>query len=292
MAIYPHPKSRESGPYALKHALVVLGISAEEEGIFRLARTRRSTDLLAARLRLAAGEYGCSLSRIRRLHPEGARRALLPYLRRGIPVLLRLSDPDRWVTLVRVERGKIILMDGIEPAVLNILTSGQLLRRWARDEEEARTDRSPPYDFFPVVPQFPIRTHLRLSVSRVRFLRRPENREISRLWDDYAADLLDLCKVRSPRSERVLSLGRFLARHEEMILDQVDFWHGALDGDRARKVLGHLNFIADTLGMIIPEKEEKKAIAGIAVLLTLWAEGERKGEPIYPRIRPGGRIAR
>jgi ABC-type bacteriocin/lantibiotic exporter with double-glycine peptidase domain len=61
MAIYPQPNDWECGPYALKYALIVLGISGDEREIARIAGTdEHGTD--EAELARAAKRYGCETS--------------------------------------------------------------------------------------------------------------------------------------------------------------------------------------------------------------------------------------
>ncbi|MCZ6689025.1 MAG: hypothetical protein O7H41_05430 [Planctomycetota bacterium] len=265
---------------------MMLGVFTDEDKTARLSQERRRKAFDEHRLRKSAREYDCDFRKIRRLQPEGARRALLPYLRRRTPVLLRIDRPDHWVALVGAERGKILLLDSIEPSALCVASWNQLRRRWVVEETRTANAR---YDFFPVIPRFRVLTRPNLSLGHVRQLRRRENRDIAHFWNDYVADLLDIGRVRSAQSEKVRSLGEFLARHEGMILDQVEHWHGGLDRRRAERVIRHLRFVADTLGMVISRKELNRAIASTAVLLTLWAEGERKGKPIYRKSKPRSR---
>jgi hypothetical protein len=66
-----------------------------------------------------------------------------------------------------------------------------------------------------------------------------------------------------------------------MILDQVAYWHGAVNYRSAKRILDHMHFIADTYGLIIHEGDEKRAIAGITTILTLWAAGRFGVQPVY-----------
>jgi hypothetical protein len=70
-----------------------------------------------------------------------------------------------------------------------------------------------------------------------------------------------------------------------MILETVDYWHGAVERQAARQILNNLHFVADTYGLVIHDEDEKRAIAGISTLLTLWAAGEFGATPVYgPRV--------
>ena len=294
MGMYPQPNRWQCGPFALKHALLMLGVLADEKQITKVARARRNYGTDETQLKRAAKHFGCDLPSVRRLDAERARREMLQHLRRGIPVLLCVYQWAHWVTVVKFERGKFIVFDSADRAVLVILTWPQLMKRWVfrQPDRDDRQSIHQLYDFHPVVPRFRVRTRPHFSIARVKHLRRPENLVISSRWNEYVADLQDVCKVRTPLSERAISLGEFFRRHESMILEQVEYWHGAVQRRHARKILKDLHFVADTLGMIIAEKEEKRAIAAMAILLTLWAEGESTSTPIYSPDRPRPRTRR
>ena len=119
------------------------------------------------------------------------------------------------------------------------------------------------------------------SLSRARYLRRHENRELAQLWDEYLEDLLRICKPRNPLSENVVSMGEFLRRHEGMIVDQIAYWHGKIESEAVRKVLRRLRFVADTHGLVVHLDDEKRAIAGLTALLALWAGSHYGIGPVY-----------
>ena len=66
MGIYPQPNLWQCGPFALKHALVVLGVLQDERSITRIAGSHwwYGTDEL--QLGRAARRYDCDLLMIRR----------------------------------------------------------------------------------------------------------------------------------------------------------------------------------------------------------------------------------
>lgn len=275
MGIYPQPNTWQCGPFALKHALIGLGVDADEDDLTEIAGATRRLGADEKKLARAARAYDCDLPVIRREDPDEARRALRPYLRRGLPILLCVEQWSHWVTLVKAEAGEYIILDSAEKKVLIMMTWPQLRRTWVYDK------KGPWYDLHPVIPRFRVRTRPRFSRARVKFMRRPENRFITRNWDEFVTDLSSICRARTALSEHVLSLGEFLRRHKRMIIDQVDYWHGWIDRRRAARVLDALHFVADTVGMVIPADMEKRAIAGVSSLMTLWAAGEAGAEPIY-----------
>jgi hypothetical protein len=273
MGIYKQPNRWQCGPFALKHALLVHGILVPESEISRVAGTNQyGTD--EVKLAKAARRYGCDLSTLRRLRPERARRLLVDYLRRDIPCLLCIDEWDHWVTVVKEEKGQFILLDSRDPAVLVIATWPQLKGRWVFHEPDEFDDETihTVYDLHPLVPRGRVRT-----------------REFAQLWDEYVDDLLAICRPRTALSKDVISLGEFLRRHESMILDQLEYWHGDIKVSAARRVLEHMHMVADTYGLVIRRDDEKRAIAAICIILGLWSAAEHGVLPVY---RPQPRTKR
>ncbi len=283
MSLYPQPNLWQCGPFALKHALVMLGISANEDEISALAGSRWWYGTDEFQLAKAARKFGCDLRMTRRYDADTARRELISYLRRGIPALLCVQEWTHWVTAVKEEKGKFILLDSKDKAVLTILSWRDLKKHWVYHEKDEldKTAVQTIFDFHPVIPRFRVRTKAKFSLARADYLRKPANRGFARLWDQYLADLLHLCKPRTPLSEKVISLGEFLRRHQAMIVDQVDLWHGWIERSQAKRILNHLHFMADTYGLVIPAQDEKRAIAGLTAILTLWAASEFGVLPVY-----------
>jgi hypothetical protein len=261
----------------------MLGILADEDKITRLAGTRWWSGTDEFQLAKAAHHYNCDLTLLRRYDAETARRELTSYLRKGIPVLLCVEQWGHWITAVKVEKGKFIILDSRQKSVLNILSWKDLRKLWSYNERDERdkTAVQTIFDFHPVIPRFRVHTKARFSISRATFLRKPHNRGFARLWNDYLEDLLKLCRPRTPHRENFISLGEFLRRHEAMIVDQVDLWHGWIERSQARRILSHLHFVADTYGLVLPIQDEKRGIAGITAILALWAASEYGVLPVY-----------
>ena len=283
MGIEPQPNLWQCGPFALKHALIVLGIFAEQRTITRIAASRSTYGTDEEQLRRAAKHFDCNLPMIRRHDPETARKELVVFLRRGIPTLLCIDEWNHWVTAVKAEDGRFILLDSREKAVLTIMRWSVLRKRWIHSEQDEydRHHWESMYDLHPVIPKFRIDTKARFSLARAQYLRRPENRVLSQFWDHYLVDLMTIARPRTSLSRRVLSMGEFFRRHERMILSQVDYWHGAIERRGAMKILKNLHFVADTYGLVIPNEDEKRAIAGITAILTLWAASKFGSHPVY-----------
>jgi len=288
MGIYPQPNLWQCGPFALKHALVVLGVLKDERALSRVAGTHWWHGTDEVQLARAARKFDCDLLMVRRADSERARRVLQRYLRRGIPVLLCVDEWAHWLTVVKAESGRFIMLDSRDAKVLTIATWPELRRMWAYhevDDDEEHTGRAL-YDLHPVVPRFRPKTQAHFSLARARKLRRETHRQLAELWDEYLGDLLVLCRTRSARVERIFSLGEFFRRHGQMILEQVDYWHGGVDRRAAKQILNNLHFVADTYGLVIHVEQEKRAIAGISSILALWS-AEKFGVPtVYaPRVK-------
>jgi hypothetical protein len=283
MGFYPQPNLWQCGPFALKHGLVMLGILADENKISKIAGTRWWSGTDEFQLARAARTYDCKLSLIRRYDPEVARKELVSYLRKGIPVLLCVEQWSHWITAVKAEKGKFIILDSREKSVLNILSWRELRKKWTyfeRDEQD-KTAVQTIFDFHPIEPRFRVHTKAHFSIARATFLRKPYNRGFAHLWNEYLEDLLKLCRPRTPNRENYISLGEFLRRHEAMIVDQLDLWHGWIKRSQARRVLSHLHFVADTYGLVLPNHDEKRGIAGITAILALWAASQYGVHPVY-----------
>jgi len=282
MGFDTQPNLWQCGPYALKHALIMLGVLVDEHRISRIAGTDASgTD--EEQLARAARKYGCELSESRNTEPEEARRELADCLHRGIPCLMCVHQWRHWVAVVKEERGKFILLDSEDAAVLTICTWPQLRGIWGCRPKIAGVPEpdAEVFDLYPVVPRFRVQLRARFSLARARFLRRPENRDLARQWNEYLEDLLNVCTPRTPLSERVISLGEFLRRHEGMIVDQVAYWHGKAPRRALVKVLENMRFVADTHGLVVRHDDEKRTIAGLTALLTLWAVRRGGVGPVY-----------
>jgi hypothetical protein len=292
MGIYRQPNRWQCGPFALKHAFLVHGILVPESEISRIAGTNRY-GTSESQLAKAARRFDCDLLMIRRLDPDKARRQLTVHLRKGIPCLLPIDDWSHWVTVVKEEKGRFILLDSEERAVLVIASWPELKNRWVYEEPDEYDDETVHsiFDLHPVVPRGRVRTKAKFSLELARYLRRKSNREFARLWDTYVNDLLAICRPRTALSKDVITLGEFFRRHEGMIVDQLDYWHGGVNPTAARKVLERMHLVADTYGLVIPKSDEKRTIAAISTILSLWAASEYGVDSIYrsepkPKRRP------
>lgn len=282
MGLHPQPNDWTCGPFALKHALVALGRMVDGEDLAEVAGSHWWSGTDELRLARAARANECDLVFERALHPERARKALSAHLRRGVPVILCVDDWGHWVTVVRQERSEFVLIDSDMDPVLNVVTWPQLQKRWRYLDYDYDEDDPPVlFDLFSVEPQFKVQMKADFSTARVKFLRRPENRNLATHWNVYLEDLLAICKPPSNRSAERLSMAEFLRRHQEMILRRVVYWHGDVERSALEKLLRRYRFVAETYGLVIPKEGTRQAIADLAILATLWSAATRGVGDMY-----------
>jgi hypothetical protein len=279
---YPQPNDWTCGPFALKHALVALGRAVEATDIAATAKTHWWSGTDEIRLARAAREVECDLVLERRRDAEQARKLLVKYLREGTPVLLCVDDWAHWITVVRSEGSRFVVIDSNSDPVLRVMTWTQL-RSWWRYYDTDYDKEDPPilFDLMAVVPRFRTRVKADFSVERVKFLRRPENKHLALHWNEYLEDLLAICRPPSTRVLSPLSMGEFLRRHQELLVSRLVFWHGAVGREEVLRVLRDLRFVSETYGLVIPASASRRAVADLAILVSLWAAASRGVDKMY-----------
>ena len=283
MGLYPQPNKWQCGPFALKHALIMLGRIVNEKDVSRIAGAHWWAGTDEIKLARAAKAYNCELRMLRRKNSLRAKRELLLALKRGHPALLCVDEWNHWITVVGAERGKFIYIDSRDAPVVCVDEWKTLKRRWVYKEidEDDPTQVESLFDLHIVVPRFRVRTKARFSLKSVRYLRRPENHAFASHWDEYFDDLSQICHPRTPLSEKVFPMGELLRRHGAMIRTQVAFWHGGVKPREIGKILKNLQFVADTYDFVVKKEDEKRAIAAISSMLTLWATSKRGVGVVY-----------
>jgi hypothetical protein len=291
---YPVPDDPEVGPVLLERALVALGRLPSLPRLQAAAGRRWYRGTTAAiDLARAARAAGCELPTVRKTSAPRARRLLLRLLRRRIPVLLPVDDWTSWI-LVHAAEGKHFLVDDPEtPAVLDLVSWPSLRARWRRFDIEYSSEDPPElFHLHPVVPQFRVSIQADFSAARVRFLRRAENRELSRHWNDYLEDLLEISRPPSPRQSEPLSMAEFLRRHQKMLVQRATFWHGGVSALAVGKLLRNFRVVAETYGLVIPLSVSRRALADLAILTALWASASAGLAALYGVPRPEKRKRR
>jgi len=283
MGLYPQPNKWQCGPFALKHALIMLGRIVNEKEVSRIAGAHWWTGTDEIKLSNAAKAYDCELKMLRRKNALRARRELLLALKRGHPSILCVDNWNHWITVVGAERGKFIYIDSREEPVVCVAEWKSLKRRWIYREidEDDPTQIETLFDLHILVPKFRVKSKAHFSLKSARYLRRPENRTFATHWDEYFDDLSYVCHPRTPLSEQVFPMGELLRRHGAMLRSQVVFWHGSVKPRELDKILRNLQFVAATYDFVVRRDDEKRAIAAISTMLTLWAVSKRGVGAVY-----------
>jgi hypothetical protein len=281
VGLYQQPNDYSCGPFALKHALVTLGRLADEEVISSVAHPHWWAGTDEVKLARAARHFECELPMIRRRNSESARGTLIRYVTARFPVILCVDDWGHWVTVVRHEQGRFVLIDSKEEPVLLVLSWAQLRRRWQYVEYDEWDEAHELYDLHPVKPRFRVSANAQFSLERAQFLRRPENADLAEHWDAYLGDLLEVCRPRSRRASQQLSMAEFLRRHQELLVSRIRYWHGHLERAEVARLLRNFRFVAETYGLVIPAANSRRALVDMAMLLALWAVAKRGVGEMY-----------
>lgn len=273
MGFYPQPNTWQCGPFALKHALAILGKFIDEKSLSRKARTTRGgTD--ERMLSRAAKAVKTKLVEFRRSNDEAAYRALKKNLEKGLPCLICINQWGHWVTIVgfNEREQRFVVLDSEKDPVVRLPSWTELKRRWAYVEYLKSGERKEYYDLYVVKPLFRVSTKANFSLSRARYLRRTSNASLAKYFDEYVTDMLNIARPRSTRSTgRHISMAEFLRRHRKMLVETVSFWHGTITVAQINRVLTNMQYVAETYGLVVREDEEKMTIASFAALLMTWA---------------------
>ncbi len=275
MGFYRQPNDWTCGPFALKHALVTLGRLADEDSIARVAHPHWWAGTDEVKLARAARHFDCDLPLVRREDPERAFGTLVRYVAQGLPVILCVDDWGHWVTVVRYQNERFVVIDSKDEPVLQVMSWRELRNRWKYTEWEEYDDERDAhptyYDLHPVKPRYRVPVKAHFSVERAQHLRRPENADLATYWDEYLADLMEICRPRRYRGSSALSMGEFLRRNQELLVSRVRFWHGEIERTAITRVLRNFRFVAETYGLVIPSRGSRQALIDMVVLITLWA---------------------
>ena len=260
VSIYHQPNAWLCGPFALKHALLTLGIFENEWTIARAAGTNPSgTD--ERDLASAARQYGCELRMIRKSDPEDACEELAHHLEVGHPTLLCTEQWDHWVTAVHHESGRFVIFDSRSTAVIAVLDWDQLMPKWRYRESEDTHH----FDLHPVVPRSAL-PRAEFSIDRVNWLARPENAGLARQWGDYARLL-----VRFGRSGTIdQNLDMFSRPATELVRERQSGVTarmrdrlGEADAHIIERSLDRLCFVADAYALSIPAESEGSFVGAV-----------------------------
>lgn len=278
MSFYPQPNKYQCGPFALKYALVMLGIFKEEDQIGIIAGSTwwAGTDEIG--LSRAARRFNCKLKHFQSSNPDDARRMLISELKKGHPCILSVRNWEHWCTVVNYQKGKFVVIDSELDKVVGILTGPQLARRWKYVEKRTGITS---YDGYALIPKFKVQTRAKFTLDNAKEVMYDKNEAIAKKWDQYTNDLITICKPRTKLSYNIITFSEFLRRSEENLVKRVANWHGEPTYSELKKILSNMKFIAEVYDLVVPEDDEKRATIDLTSILMMYACGKYGMNPIY-----------
>lgn len=266
MGLYPQPNEFSCGPFALKHALFMLGKFVDERVLARLARTHWWAGTDEIKLARAARAQRCDLSWIRRKDAERARRELLDHLRLGHPTLLCVEQWSHWLTVVHHEGDRFVVLDSKSPGpVVRVLSWPELRKSWERQV----VDRDDPhvvehwFDLHPLVPRFVVRARARLTIARAHYLRAKRRRTLLQRWEQHFAELSRIGRPGRP-SRAMMSMESMLRRNRQLLEVELARRQTGREARRVGSMLDELAFVAQTYSFVLPRAHEKRALVMLA----------------------------
>jgi hypothetical protein len=278
MSFYPQPNSYQCGPFALKYALVMLGIFKNEDeiGITAGSTWWGGTDEIG--LAKAARKYNVKMKYLQSSNPDDARRMLNQKLKKRIPCVLSVKGWGHWITVVGYSKGKYVVIDSDLDNVISVQTSSQLLRQWRYKDYY---DEFISYDAYAIVPKFKIYTRAKFTPAMAKEVMYAKNSNLARKWNEYFDDVISIGKPRTKLTTNFITFSEFLRRNENNLTQSVADWHGMPTYAELRKILHNMKFVADVYDIIIPSEHEKKALIDITSLLMIYSSGKYGMDPIY-----------
>lgn len=242
MGFHTQPTEWQCGPFALTHALLTLGIVADEDVVTQVSgATEEGAD--ERDLARAAARFGCRMPWERAYSVVEARQRLATHLRAATPVLLCVDQWSHWVTAAGMDDDTVVLLDSRERSVFQTVPWPVLQARLAYRIRRERVC----YDLHPVMSTRPV-PRARFSIPRVEFLLSAEHRDLGRAWATYLAALLPVSQMPGAQTEWTLAIGDALREHAAALLSGLPT-RGAL---RSHRHLSHAAFVADTHALEAP----------------------------------------
>lgn len=279
MSFYPQPNKYQCGPFALKYALVMLGVFKDEKQISIIAGSTwwAGTDEIG--LAKAAKKFNCNMKHFASEDKDEARRKLNGHLIKGYPCILSVDNWEHWVTVVAYSKGKYVMIDsGEDDKVISVKTAAALNKYWKYYDEDEDYES---YDGYAVYPKFKVYTRADLSLQQAREVMFKKNESLALKWDQYFNDLITVCKPRTKQMTNYISFAEFLRRNESNLIKKVGNWHGIPSYAELKRVLYNMKFVAGVYDLTIHADDEKKALIDITSLLMMYACGKYGMDPIY-----------
>lgn len=278
MSFYPQPNKYQCGPFALKYALVMLGIFKDEDeiGITAGSTWWAGTDEIG--LSRAARRYKCKMKHFQSSNPTDAKRALNQLLKKRIPCILSVNNWEHWLTVIHYSKGQYVIVDSELEDVIAILNAKQLIKKWRyKDESEGIIS----YDGYAIIPKFKVITRAKFTIDKAIELMYEKNKNLASKWDEYFNDLVQIARTRTSLTVNYMTFSEFLRRNGKKLIKQVANWHGSPSQSELKKILQNMQFIADIYDFIIPTEDEKKALIDLSSVLMMYSCGKYGMSKIY-----------
>lgn len=278
MSFYPQPNKYQCGPFALKYALVMLGVFKDEDQIGIIAGSTwwAGTDEIG--LSRAARRFQCKMKHFQSSNPDDARRMLINELKKGHPCILSVKNWEHWCTVVSYQKGSFVVIDSELDKVISVQKPTQLLRNW-KYIEKGTNIRS--YDGYALIPKFKAQTRAKFTTELARNVMYDKNEDLAKKWDQYTNDLINICKPRTKLSYNIITFSEFLRRNEENLIKRVANWHGEPTYSELKKILANMKFVAEVYDLVVAVDEEKRAAIDLASILMMYSCGKYGMDPIY-----------
>ncbi|HED07209.1 MAG TPA: hypothetical protein ENI57_03735 [Ignavibacteria bacterium] len=278
MSFYPQPFKYQCGPFALKYALVMLGLFVNEKEIAKKAGSTwwYGTDEIG--LAKAAKHFKCRMKYFKGKTKLDGVNILKKHLRAGYPCILSVDNWEHWITVIYYQKKKFIVVDSAVDNVIIISSVTKLLKRWKYIDNDSGNIS---YDGYALIPKFRTYTKAKFNLEKAKFLMRKNNKQLAENWDYYFNDLITICRPRVTQAYYIISFKEFLRRNGKLIVNQVADWHGSPTYAELNKILKQMTFVADVYDLVIHTHEEKKAIIDLSSILMMYACGKYGMTKIY-----------
>ena len=278
MSFYPQPNKYQCGPFALKYALVMLGVFKDEDQIGMIAGSTWWAGTNEFGLSRAARRFNCKMKHFQSDNPDNARRMLMNELKKGHPCILSVKNWEHWNTVVGYQKGKYVVIDSELDKVVSVQSSTSLLRNW---KYIAKNSLERSYDGYALIPKFKVSTRAKFTLNKAKVVMYDKNEDLAKKWDQYTNDLINICKPRTKLSYNFITFSEFLRRNEENLIKRVANWHGEPTYSELKKILSNMKFIAEVYGLVVHENDEKRAVIDLASILMMYSCGKYGMNPIY-----------
>ncbi|MEI7811542.1 MAG: cysteine peptidase family C39 domain-containing protein [Ignavibacteria bacterium] len=276
MSFYPQPNKYSCGPFALKYALVMLGIFRHEKEIAEVAGSNWWSGTDEIGLARAAKKFNCKMNYFHSEDPDKAFALLDGQLDKGLPCILSVNNWEHWLTVLGCQHDKYIIVDSGLERVIAILNPSKLLKRWKYQDEK---DLS--FDGYSIQPGSKVATKAVFTLEKARIVMYKRNEPLAKKWDTYFNDLIYICRPRNSNDINFIPVNDFLKHYGKMLIKRVSFWHGAPGVKELNRILKNMQFVAEVYDLVIYKEDENRALVDMTSLLMMYTCGKYGMQPIY-----------